>query len=180
MPLLVISVQGSKCPRWTWLFFCFSWASISIWCCSWWWFLNVEVENEIQTWSSSKSAKSIWAWSPRNCFGTIVNLKCTSRLGLASLALTSMITETFKVVLDVMQMSSSKVQGLNPSPTTHVCLNWLRLPGLSNMIDSWQLPLTSFRTWLYQYYFFVLSWLGLSIHEHIFSRLGIPSFETKR
>ena len=149
--------------------FCFSWASISIWCCSWWWFLNVEVENEIQTWSFSKSAKSIWAWSPRNCFGTIVNLKCTS-----------MITETFKVVLDVMQMSSSKVQGLNPSPTTHVCLNWLRLPGLSNMIDSWQLPLTSFRTWLYQYYFFVLSWLGLSIHEHIFSRLGIPSFETKR
>ena len=118
--------------------------------------------------------------SSRKCFGTIVNLKCTSRLGLASLALTSMITETFKVVLDVMQMSSSKVQGLNPSPTTHVCLNWLRLPGLSNMIDSWQLPLTSFRTWLYQYYFFVLSWLGLSIHEHIFSRLGIPSFETKR
>ena len=136
------------------------------------------------TWNSDlvifQVCKIFMVRSSRKCFGTIVNLKCTSRLGLASLALTSMITETFKVVLDVMQMSSSKVQGLNPSPTTHVCLNWLRLPGLSNMIDSWQLPLTSFRTWLYQYYFFVLSWLGLSIHEHIFSRLGIPSFETKR
>ena len=96
----------------------------------------MEAEHEIQTWSFSKSAKSIRVRSPRNCFGTIVNLKCTSRLGLASLALTSMITETFKVVLDVMQMSSSKVQGLNPSPTTHVCLNWLHFPGLSHMVDS--------------------------------------------
>jgi hypothetical protein len=139
MPLLVISVQGSKCPRWTWLVVCFSWASISIWCCSWWWFLNVEVENEIQTWSFSKSAKSIWAWSPRNCFGTIVNLKCTSRLGLASLALTSMITETFKVVLDVMQMSSSKVQGLNPSPTT--CLSQLASPPRSFKYD-WFMAVT--------------------------------------
>ena len=43
----------------------------------------------------------------------------------------------FKVFLDVMQMSSSKVQGLNPSPTTHVCLNWLHFPGLSDMVDSW-------------------------------------------
>ena len=34
--------------------------------------------------------------SSRKCFGTIVNLKCTSRLGLASLALTNVITETLR------------------------------------------------------------------------------------
>lgn len=62
-------------------------------------------------------------------FGTIVNLRYTSRLGLSSLALTNMIT-------NMMQVNSSKVQGLNPSLTTHACLNWLHLPGLSNMVDN--------------------------------------------
>ena len=55
-------------------------------------------------------------------FGTILNLRYTSRLGLSSLALTNMIT-------NMMQVNSSKVQGLLVSIgfTSQVFQIWLTI-----------------------------------------------------
>ena len=61
--------------------------------------------------------------SPRQCFGTIVNLQCTSRLGLSSLALTNVITETFRFSrCDANEFfKSSRLE----SKSNHSCLSQL-------------------------------------------------------
>ena len=69
-------------------------------------------------------------------FGTIVNLRYTSRLGLSSLALTNMIT-------NMMQVNSSKVQGLLVSIgfTSQVFQIWLTIVLLVCPFMTWSIGL---------------------------------------
>ena len=76
-------------------------------------FLMINIKCGSWKWNSDLVILQVWKLFG---FGTVVNLKYTSRLGLSSLALTNMIT-------NMMQVNSSKVQGLNSSLTTHACLN---------------------------------------------------------
>ena len=77
--------------------------------------------------------------SSRKCFGTIVNLKCTSRLGLASLALTNVITKTLRFSrCDANEFfKSSRLE----SKSNHSCLSQLASPPRSFKYD-WFMAVT--------------------------------------